>query len=289
VALDRELVRIGSVHEHDFPLAEPPAPAKAPPVDEKALLKNAEKEELQGVPLLRRSLRNAARQRARTIAEKRVAEARQAAEAERETQDVELAKAWHALTSNEPTAVLSALEDAFADNESPASAVRVEGANVDLVMYWPQLDAVVGERKPALTPSGRPTQHKRTKTERNALYLEVMAANVLATVKETFAAAPGLAHARLLAVRQPEVDGRRRVDALFAGEFDRETVGRLDWARINPAEVLMKLEGSELRLQGRTNEVAPLEVSDDGQLGEVLERLATSLGWGENSYEEVAP
>ena len=288
VALDRELDRVGSFHTHDFPVAQPPAPAEAPPVDERALLSNAEKEELKGVPLLRRSLRKAARQQARTIADERIADARKAAETEREMRDFELAKKWQALTNNEPAAVLSALKDAFADNESPASAVRVEGASADLVMYWPQLDDLVGERKPALTPTGKPTHHKRSITERNALYLEVMAANVLATVKEAFAVAPGLTDARLLVVRQPEVHGVERVDALFAGQFGRETVDRLDWSRINPAEVLKTLEGAELRLQGRTQEVVPLDVSDDAQLNEVLEQLATSLGWRENTYEEVA-
>lgn len=64
-----------------------------------------------------------------------------------------------------------------------------------MVVVLEGIDALP-ERVPGLTPSGRPTLRKLTKTNRNELYLHWMASNVLATVREALAVARGCGRSR---------------------------------------------------------------------------------------------
>src|SRR4051794_5541108 len=147
--------------------------------------------------------------------------------------------AWSALTSNVPQVVLGALEAAFEDNEAPAAAVDVEGDRVTVLMMCPD-PALVPERKPSITPSGSPSLKKRTKTEFNQLYLSAIASYVLATVKETFAVAPSLRQARLVALRHEPSAGlcADRLVALFAGTFTRDLMRGARWDAIDLTRVL---------------------------------------------------
>ena len=85
--------------------------------------------------------------------------------------------------------------------------------------------------KAAVTPSGKPTVHKRSQTERNTLYAQHVASTLLATVRETFAVAPSIQHASLLAVvKTHAVGGTTSLAALAAAGFDAKppaaTAGR---------------------------------------------------------------
>lgn len=107
---------------------------------------------------------------------------------------------WQRLTNNDPPTVLAALEAAFEDNQAPAAPINCEGAEVTLMMLYESPD-LVPDRKLALTPSGKPTLHKRNKTERNELYAASLASNVLATAKEAFAVAPAISRVVTMVVR----------------------------------------------------------------------------------------
>ena len=276
--LDDKLAQLAAIHRVDFPPAKPPSPAEMPQVDEGSLRSAAVAAELRGVPLLRRSMRLAARQVGAQKAEREIAQAHERAKAEQDRQTAELQRAWEQLVQNDPQMVLSALETAFEDNMSPAAAVNVDGSLLDVVMYWPEIDAVVGERKAVLTPTGRPTHHKRSMTERNALYLAALGSNVLATVKESLAVAPGLDQARILVVMHRQGDSDRGIDALFAGQFSRAALDGYQWNQLDPRETLLELlPDAKLNLKGRTKAVEPIELSDDPELSRVLEELARSL------------
>ncbi len=54
----------------------------------------------------------------------------------------------------------------------------------------------------AVTPTGRPTLHKRSAADRNALYARALASTVLATVREAYAVAPALLDVRIVVVRR---------------------------------------------------------------------------------------
>jgi hypothetical protein len=82
---------------------------------------------------------------------------------------------------------------------------------------------MVPEQKPAVTPGGKPTLRKRTKTDRNEVYTRALASTVLATAKEALAVAPGTDEARVLVIRN-DVGAATPVDhlgAIYVGRFAR--------------------------------------------------------------------
>jgi hypothetical protein len=278
--LDRELVQIGSVHEEDFAPTEPPPPAVAAPVDEKAIHKRLIEEHLVDVPLFRLSERRQAKAQAKARLPAEVESAGQAAEESRVQAQAGLDRAWRDLVDNDPQTVLATLEDAFEDNQAPAAAIGCRGDRVDVLMRWPELDAIVGERKFAHTPTGKPTHHKRSATDRNTLYLRLMASNALATAKEALAEAPGINRIALLIVRgadDPAV-GDRMLEPLFAGVIERTQLEGVHWANMDPAATLADVPECKLEIKGRTDAVTPIDLSDDPDSIATLGQVAVSVG-----------
>jgi hypothetical protein len=167
----------------------------------------------------------------------RIATERARRAAERETRQAQLDEDWGQLQVNDPSVTLVALEEAFADNEAPAAAIDCDGATTTIVMQFTAPESIVPERKPARTPTGKRTLKKRTKTEVNALYLQAMASNILATVKETFAVAPGTETVQLAVIRH-ETTGKAAGTwaALYVGQFDRRTFAGIKTS--NPSRIL---------------------------------------------------
>ncbi|HET7443062.1 MAG TPA: hypothetical protein VFJ57_00230 [Solirubrobacterales bacterium] len=184
---------------------------------------------------------------------------------------------WDLLNANEPDVTLAALEQAFADNEAPAAAIDCDGARTTVVMQFVTPEAIVPERKPARTPTGKPTLKKRTKTEINALYLEALGSNVLATVKEAFSVAPGTDVVQILAIRQEE-DKQHAGEwaAIYVGEFDRGTFAAASGSR-NPAASLNHASEAILNLKGKTEAVSPIALKDQPDLANVLAAVEQGL------------
>ncbi len=181
---------------------------------------------------------------------------------------------WRRLQDNDPDTTLAALEQAFADNEAPAAAIDCDGDRTTVVMQFVAPEAIVPERKPARTPTGKRTLKKRTKTEVNGLYLAALGSNVLATVKETFAVAPGAELVQILVVRR-EADGKPA--AIYAGSFDRAGNAGPSGTR-EPARSLGLAGDALLDLKGRAATVSPLDLRHRDDLAEVLEQVAAGLG-----------
>lgn len=180
---------------------------------------------------------------------------------------------WQKLQANDPEVTLAALEQAFADNEAPAAAIDCEGDHTTVVMQFVTPEAIIPAKKPARTPTGKRTLKKRTKTEINALYLQALGSNVLATVKEAFAVAPGTHFVQMIVVRR-EADGALGV--IYLGEFDRHGFSAASGAR-DPARSLEMAEDVELNLKGRTEEVARLKLSDREDLSAVVTTVESGL------------
>lgn len=200
----------------------------------------------------------------------RVASENERRETARAAEQRELDEAWAKLQANDPEVTLPALKKAFADNEAPAAAVKCEGNRTIVVMQFSSPEAIVPERKPARTPTGKRTLKKRTKTEVNALYLEAIGSNVLATVKETFAVAPGTEVIELLVVRR-ETDKKNaaQLAAVYFGEFSRGGYEGASGSR-DPGKALALAPKSMLNLKGKTEQVSPLDLSDHPELGALL-------------------
>ncbi|MFI0351197.1 hypothetical protein [Actinomadura sp. 9N407] len=73
-------------------------------------------------------------------------------------------------------------------------AVGVQDAVLSVVMRQQDLDTLP-EQSPGLTPSGQPTLKKLTNRDRMLWWLTIMGSNVIATLKEALATAPGIAAA----------------------------------------------------------------------------------------------
>ncbi len=189
----------------------------------------------------------------------------------------DLDEGWAKLQANDPEVTLPTLEQAFADNEAPAAAIDCEGNRTTVVMQFSAPEAIVPERKPARTPTGKRTLKKRTKTEVNALYVEALGSNVLATVKETLAVAPGTDLIQLLVIRR-ETDGKLagQLAAIYVGQFTRAGFEGASGSR-DPVRALTIAEEPMLNLKGKTAQVAPLDLKDRPDLSALLAELDQSL------------
>jgi hypothetical protein len=177
---------------------------------------------------------------------------------------------WKRLNANDPDITLAALEQAFADNEAPAAAIDCDGPRTTVVMQFIPPEAIVPERKPARTPTGKPTLKKRTKTEINALYLQALGSNVLATVKEVFAVAPGTEVVQMLVVRYATSKAHvGELAAIYVGEFNRVTFAGASGTR-DPAVALSLATEAILNLKGKTEAVSPIVLEGRSDLANVL-------------------
>jgi hypothetical protein len=219
----------------------------------------------------------AARTKAAGQLAERVAAEKSRREAERATEQAELDREWERLQANDPEPTMATLEQAFADNEAPAAPIDCDGDRVTVLMQFRGPGEIVPERKPARTPTGKRTLKKRNKTEVNDLYLHALGSNVLATVKEAFAVAPGAQVVQVLVVRR-ETDGKQagQVVAIYAGEFKRSDYDAASGSR-DPRRALELADYPELNLKGKTEQVAPLVLSERPDLQAVLEQIAPAL------------
>jgi Protein of unknown function (DUF4236) len=197
--------------------------------------------------------------------------------AKRSSEQKELDAEWERLEANDPMTTIAVLETAFAGNHSPAAPLDCEGDRTTVAMQFPQPDEVVPERKPAITPGGKRTLKKRTKTEANALYLEALGSNVLATVKEAFAVAPGTDVVQMLVIRR-ETDKKHAGEfaAIYAGEFRRDEYANVGKS-VQPGAAIVSAPEALLNLKGVTDQISPLALSDRADLRDVLEQVGNGL------------
>jgi hypothetical protein len=305
---------LGALEEQIAPFGRPPKAPTARELDHKAVHGEYRKEALRAVPLLWLGQRREAKEQARMTADAAIAaeeekrrqqaaaeqerldalwgevqakevevaafvESEQQAETERRTranreEQERLDKQWQLLQANDPATVLATLEAAFADNEAPAAGIDCQSATVTVAMKFEHPDAIP-ERRPALTPAGRPTIKKRTKTERNELYFRTLASNVLATVKEAFAVAPAIHEAKVIVIREERSDRHRdKLAAIYAGRFVR---GNCDLSAGHPDLEIEYASDALVNKKGRTEEIAPLDLRDEPEVQQALEQLARDL------------
>lgn len=267
-----------SAHLEDFPTPKPTTAPPPQPVDDVAIHREHKREALKGISLFARAERRAAKARAAETAVRAIREEQTRRDEEHRQTQAALDQAWQALTANDPEQVLHAIEVAFADNEAPAAAVDVQGARVTLLMMAPDPE-LVPERKPAVTPTGKPTLKKRTKGEFNDLYVSAIASYVLATVKEALTVAPGLQEASIIVLRkQPSAGlGDDKFVALFAGTFPRTLLEGARWEAIDLSRVLDEVPDALLNRRGRAGDLAPLDLQNEAELAEVISHVQRAL------------
>lgn len=281
--LDVELARFCEVHKDSFPESRRPIAPDPDEVDEQQLRKQLENAALEGVSIFQRAERKAAKEAVRVALPEKVEEERQRRMAEWEQEQRQMDSEWERLVANDPETVTAVLEAAFADNEVPAIPIRCEGSRADVLLRWPTVSEVVPERKAAVTPTGRPTIHKRKKAEIEGTYLNALCSHSLVTVKEAFAVCPALQTIGLVVLRgeQDLAQGDVAAEVLIIGTLDRQDFEAVVWENVVAAPgLLQKLRGRiGLKGKGTRPQIFAIELSDDEQSREAIEQVSRSLGW----------
>ncbi|MFI6495251.1 TerD family protein [Streptomyces sp. NPDC050564] len=215
-----------SVHLQSFPAAHPPAIPGVPQLTLPWALAEAQAFHLRGVGWLARADRAAAKQCAEQDAPAYLAAERARLHAVRERMGSEAELWWQALLSNDEDTVCEAVNTAFSDNPAAGCAVGTDGAVLSVVMRQQDLDSMPTQT-PGVTPSGRPTLKNLTKRDRILWWLTSMGSNIVATLKEGFATAPGITAIDLAVLtRLPDT---QRLGFVAYGRWSRQAVESTPW------------------------------------------------------------
>ncbi len=247
------IVELGSVHKKGLPRATRSLAAEPEPVDRASLRTDIESKLLADVPWFYRAERRIAREQAAAKAEARARREEHQRRTWVEREQALLDYAWGSLQANETSYVAASLESSLDEHPLPAHLAAVTGAVATIILEVSSLERQMPERVADVTPTGRLTTRKLSKTARNELALEVLASNVLGVARRALAAAPGVEEVRVAAVR----DG----DLLYWGSFERRRLSHLDWEAVDPVVEAETAPGARLEVRGRTRELRPLDVA----------------------------
>jgi stress response protein SCP2 len=229
-----------SVHLQTFPEARPPFVPQPPQLALPWALAEAQTFHLTGIGRFARADRTAARRTAEQDAPAYLtAERTRLDDVHRELHDA-AGEWWDALNANDEETVCEAVNTAFSDNPAAGSAVGLDGAVLSVVMRQPDLEALPAQA-PARTPAGRPTLKTMTKRDRLLWWLTSMGSNVVATLNEAFATAPGVTAIDLAVLtRMPDT---QRLGIVAYGRWTRRAVQSVRWVR--PEDALRFLDIAE--------------------------------------------
>jgi hypothetical protein len=261
-AAARPFTQLENLHRQEFsePVREVVAAAKLPKFAK--LVAAAEKQTLRGVSPFQRDVRKARKADAHLRAERWAMDLMTIAETERQSRQAEIDQAWSELHSNEPKAVARALAAAHRASARPVRGCGVEDGEAHLVLRVDGPELVPGS-KPATTPSGAPTLHKVTKTDRAAWHRQIVASQVLLAAKEAMSAAPGLLAVRVVAVDYADVP-------LLGARLTKTGLEAADWQQ-DAWAILTRLDGAlRCDLRGRTKELVTIDLRKDADFGSLV-------------------
>lgn len=147
---------------------------------------------------------------------------------------------WHALVANDELTVCEAVNAAFADNPAAGCAVGIDGDVLSVVLRQQDLDTLPTQT-PGLTSAGRPNLKTLTKQDRLLWWLTIMGSNVVATVKEALATAPGVNAVELAVLTRLPDD--QRLGVIAYGRWTRRAIESIAWHE--PEEAMRFLDIGE--------------------------------------------
>lgn len=275
MVLEQSLV---SLHTEEFAAAGRPVVPDPVPPDVDALIKARRAQALEGVGLFAWSRRRSATKWAEQAGAQDARVQLQKRLDVRDELQRRLDEQWQLLLDHDPQMVHDALEDAFEDNQSPAACIDVDiddgvrFATV-LVLFGP-LD-MVPERRPALTPTGRPTLHKRSKSERNEFYVAALGSTVLATVREGYAVTPSVDELRVVVLRKDPQAATpdRYIEWIYAARFPRDWLADVSWSDVDPAEVPLRAPDAQMQRRGAARDVVGLPTENHPELNQMIDAV----------------
>ncbi|MEV6117662.1 TerD family protein [Streptomyces sp. NPDC052109] len=221
-----------SVHLQSFTPARPPVVPGPPQLNLAWALAEAQAHHLAGLGLFARAERAAAKHRAEEDAPAYLA----AEQARLQTVHSQLAAEadqwWQTLIANDEETVCEVVNYAFSDNPAAGCAVGVDGAVLSVVIRQQDIDSLP-DQTPGVTPSGRPTLKTLSKRDRTLWWLTSMGSNIVATLKEAFAVAPGITAIDLAVLtRLPDT---QRLRFVAYGRWTRQAIEAGPWRETTDA------------------------------------------------------
>ena len=277
--IERQLT---TLHLETFPEAAPEQVPAPEPVTLDLLVKAHQREAVKGIGFFRFGERRAAKERAKAEA------GVEAARIDAHNQEIyrgllqEAAADFQRLVEHDPDSVITAVDTAFADNASESTCVDAgtdeETRFATVVVVFGSAD-LVPEKVAALTPAGQPTLKKRTKTDRNAVYVRALASTVLATVREALATSPSTDEVRVVVLRRdPQVaDPTLRIAPIYTATFERTLVEQVRPDRVDLDQLLASVPDAQLVRKGATAEVVAIPTRDDEDLARLTAQFAGAL------------
>jgi len=265
-------VAILDLHRTEFAPAQPRFAPPPPIVDVPGIVAKHSKEAKGATSVFSRATRKAALDEAKRRADAEVAHVNAHYETERQGWQAQLDEQWAALNQNDPDTVLVMLTEAFEDNDAAAAAVGVDGAEVTIVVVVPAASSIP-DRKPSTTAAGNLTLKKLTKSETADMYKHLVCGNVLVTLKETFAVAPAITNARVVALRAtpPDAYGKVKPEVMLAARFERNSLDGIQWAEADAVQVVNDASSELVFIQkGAVKEIVPVDLSGEPDLASVV-------------------
>jgi hypothetical protein len=271
--------RLVTAHWTEFPPCQRPRRVEPVLKSSKERRRELERESLELNRSADRATRRALRRGAHERAYREVAEENARRLSAADADDEQALDWWERLNRCDELTVLQTLEQAFADNEMPAVAVGCANRGVAVVMIAPDAKTLPDET--VLRRRGRRLKiKKRSSVDRHSLHTLSLASSLLATVKETFAVAPGVAFVDVLAVvrTDPALRRRDRLVPVCLVRIDRATVRGLKWKRTDPLGFLQSQQHVVLDLAPETGALRPIDLDSEPDAEGVLASVADGLG-----------
>lgn len=267
----RAIGELLNLHQQPLRPATPPQAPPPLPIDYAAIVGDHRQRALHGIGPLRFVARRNATAAATAAANQHITllEAQRQRGWEQTRQDLD--RWWNALLRNDPPVVLGVLAQAFAGNDAPAVVAGIDGAEVSLVALVPTLDDMP-QSAPDVNPAGPPRQ--LTQAERAELHAAAVASHVLRTVRDAFAAAPGVSAARIVAL-QRLADGEPQFAVMLAARLERQRLDQAPWMQDSANGILAEASSELLTNWDQdTSELHPIDLEGEPQLAAVLDGLA---------------
>jgi hypothetical protein len=265
---------IMNAHRQEFPAAAAPVARGPAPVDQGAILQRCEQEALQGIGVLHRSDRAAARLHASRAAAAQIAEAVSQQNEQYASLQRELDGQWRRLLANDPDVVAGTLAESFEDNEAPAAVTSVHGAEVSAVVLVPDPGAIP-ERMPERTAAGNLSLRKLARTTRDGFYYSLVCGHVLVTVREAMAVAPSIDTVLVAAVRRsaPDVYGIHHPECILAAQFRRQQLEGVRWDIASAADIVSQASADLQMQRTPSGELRALDLTDEQGLAGLLQAI----------------
>ncbi|MEU6098598.1 TerD family protein [Streptomyces sp. NPDC047079] len=279
-----------SVHLQSFTPARPPVVPGPPELGLAWALAEAQAHHLAGLGLFARAERAAAKRRAEEDAPAYLAAEQARLQAVHSELAADAGQWWQALLANDEEAVCEAVNYAFSDNPAAGCAVGVDGEVLSVVMRQQDIDSLP-DQTPGVTPSGRPTLKALSKRDRTLWWLTSMGSNVVATLKEAFAVAPGIIAIDLAVLtRLPDT---QRLGFVAYGRWTRQAIEAGPWRETTDALRFLDI-GQDVACSVTTtasgnlsSAIKPLDTSRLPGLQSILDHAQDDTGSGDGTLAGI--